>query len=192
MGFISKVTIASILYMINSSAIAKPLDEESWALKLVNYFEMYCYQTGADFSRTTSMADALEMQEIPRDKLIGMMPLNDIEDGKGYLLEHDEVSQQGILMMAVSGLDACSVTGSNIEHGDVLEYMSREYHLLEFFKGDTGLQINTLYIPGGNSEAVEEAHEKGVISIMHSKPNAISNGITIGYLPPRTTQVVYQ
>lgn len=191
MGFVTKFAVASTLYMMISSAIASSPDKDSWSLKLVNYFEMYCYQTDASFPRATSMADALEMQEIPQEMLIGMMPINDVEDKRGYLLEHDEVSQQGIIMMAVSDQDACSVIGANIEHGDVIEYMKKEYHLFEFFKNDTGLQINTLYIPSGESNAVEEAHNKGVIAIINSKPNTTSKGITISYLPPRTTQKIY-
>lgn len=191
MRLMLKITIAGVLFTITSSAMATSPDEDSWSLKLVNYFEMYCYQTDANLPRITSMADALGLQEIPQGMLSGIMPINDVEEGKGYVLEHDDVSQKGIIMMAVSGQDACSIIGANIEHESAIEYVLKEYQMIELFKHDVGLQSTTLYIPGGESKATEEAYKKGVVAIVNNKPGSISNGITISFLPPRTAQEIY-
>src|SRR5690554_6928738 len=191
MKFMRKITMLSISFALISSAMATSTDEEAWSLKLVNHFEMYCFRTGANFSTITSMAEALELQEIPQKMLVGMMPINDVEDGKGYVLEHDEESSKGIMLMAVRGQDACSVIGANLGNESAVEYVLKEYQLVEFFKDDVGLQVTNLYIPGGDSESYEEVRERGVIYIVKSKPGSPSKGMTIGYLPPITAKEIY-
>lgn len=188
MKFIPRL-VGVCMASIALSAMAKaPNIKEPWPSKLVTYFEMFCYQTDATLSRAVAMAEILEMREIAQEKLAPMMPLNDVDEGRGYILEHSEADQKGIFMLVVTNQDACSVAGMGINYDEVIESMSENYRLREFVRDDIGLQINTFYIPGGTSGHIKEVHRRGIIGILTNKPGESTDTITLSYIPPRSAQ----
>lgn len=165
--------------------------EETWSSKVVTHFETFCYQTGASFQHAVALADMLEKQEISDKNLAGVMPLDDVEDGKGYVLELDKPGKRAILMAVVTGQDACSIAATGADQDEVMSSMSENYRLREVATNDIGLQVNTLYIPDGTSESIRESHHKGMIAIMKNKPGASVDTMTISYIPPRTAKVKF-
>ncbi|WP_192036173.1 hypothetical protein [Halomonas sp. YLGW01] len=192
MRSLSILARAGMLSLLPLSAMAKePIEEEPWPVKLVSHFEAFCYQTDASFPKAVALANVLEKQEIPSEMMAAFMPLNDVDDAKGYLLERDDVRQRAIFLGVVTGKDACSVAGTGISQDEVIASMSENYRLREVASTDIGLQISTMYIPGGTSDATREAHRKGMIAITKGKSGATAETMTLAYIPPRTAKETF-
>ncbi|MFQ3786510.1 hypothetical protein [Halomonas sp. A29] len=186
---IAVMTLASIQLLGPAQADAQS-EPYQWADQFVSNFEQYCFSTDADYQSAVSIADERGLEPIPDYRLPDHMPTTPPKEGRGYQLALDEEAEVDMILLTVAGTDACTISSSGIDQGQVIALMKENYNLMEVERADYPREITTVYVPEGTTGEIREGEEKGVVNIVINI-DPFFEAITVTYLPPRSLRELW-
>ena len=158
----------------------------------IQIFERHCFRPDAQYDTITALAEAMNLDPLPAN----LEPFMASQEGKGkgYVVEveRDGSEFKRILLLGASELNTCSVYAQGYQADEILEEAKLNYQLLSIMRDDVGLQVNEMFIPGGVSSRISEAHSKGVIGVMVAKPGSgAGDAITLSFTSPGTARKIF-
>ena len=182
-----------------SYAPAKPEETSAAAPKVspsipepVKQFDELCYRTEAQFDRVSRVAKARGLEKAS-GQLQELLSSGKAADGDSYVITFDQDNPQ-VMVLGLGKNGTCAVFAAGYGADDVEASLKTHFRLLEVASDDMGLQVATMYVPDGTTQMISEAHEKGIVFIMRSKPGATDSGdeIILTYAPPAVAKATLQ
>lgn len=151
-------------------------------LEVVKQFDLLCYGTNGNPAQIARMVEAMDLKAAPPE-LMEMMSSGRGDQGKAYILEFNQEAER-LMVVGVGDNGTCSVYAGGFAAASVEAALKENFKLLEVAADQVGMQTMTMHVPGGTSNRLSEAHQKGVVSIVRSKDASGDNEILIGFIPP--------
>jgi hypothetical protein len=158
------------------------------AQNVVERFQMYCFETEANFVRIERVVKAMKLKRFPDDIAKAVAAPNS-KKTKLYLVQN--IDNNRYISLGFAQPNTCSINVQGIDFLAIKNLMIKQYKLTHFDTDDIGLQINTMYILGGGLANNKNAREFGAIFLVYGKPSMGYLGGTIGYLPPDTAKAYF-
>jgi len=171
-----------------SSTVAAGDTSKSWATTALENFEMYCYRSGASFSRVHAMAAAFKLPQVPSE-YTPLIAGQNSTDTEAYLIQLDRDRGMAIIL-ATGKPDACSIYVQGLPFEQISSRFKTNYKLALAGRDDVGMQVSELYVPGGTTGGKNEARELGMIMVTHPK-EASGDFFVIGYMPSTTVSQLF-
>ena len=151
-------------------------------------FEMYCYQSAANYQRVVATAKALNLPPVP-EKFMAVMGAQ-VGSGSGFVVVNDKAKRR-MMLLGASDQNTCSVFAQGYDIEAIKASLVDNYHLKVIHREDLGLQINEMHIPNGVKGTVGEGSKYGMIGLVYPKDPA-ADSITISFVPPETAARVLE
>lgn len=157
----------------------------------VKQFDAFCYRTNADFGQIERLAKAMNLQDAPPD-LMELMSSGRGDEGKAFVIELDRTIPR-VMIVGAGKNGTCSIYAGGYDSDAIESSLKSQFQLLKVAEDSVGLQTMTMHIPGGTSNRLSETHEKGLVSILRSKPET-GNGeeIMIAFVSPEVAKATFQ
>jgi hypothetical protein len=150
-------------------------------LDAVESFQIYCFETKANFTQIERLIRPLKLKQFP-DDVASAAGGPDALTTKLYLVK--KAYDNSFILLGFSKPNACSIMVRGIKFLPIRSLMIEQFKLAYHQTLKIGSHINEIYIPGGVLGKEQDAVRFGSIMLQYPKPSMGNLEGTIGYFPP--------
>ncbi len=160
-----------------------------WGQRVLESFEVFCYQTEARYESVLVSAQANGLQEV-YGELRSMATTPRAKKQTAYLVASEEGGYP-MIVLGISEPDACSIVSRGISVESVKNTLISEYKLMSVRRDDVGEQVREVFVPGGVYGSKKEAATNGIVTIIYASDMERTPVFTVSYASPDTVAMSY-